>query len=392
MSRSAAAVSVQQPHGAGGFHRFLVDGVDQRRLHRHPTVPDRCGDQGGVHRRQLHLTEPRGAPGEAEALVGDLGARLLQRLIEDGPVEEEALRGPAQLLAVQVLHGHLGEHHVRALRHRHAEREAAAIQVRLVLEQLAHQPPDAAVVAGLVVGVHALLQQRGAGDDLEDGGGGIDLLGHRALADLGHRQDLAGLRVERHHRRPHRPVHAQQLFHLPLQLGLDGEADLLALGGPGQIRVAGQLRRLPERQSLRVVHVLHHRVGGRGRDLVDLRGVRRDARVHLRLGLPHRVGDVRGVQLVGLSHRVEGHALPHVGGGRSLAGTGLGLLRASGESECRRHASGGEMCRFQAESAARDGGHLEEHRTGECSRRKFAVDGSAPRINLRAPCSLPWMA
>ena len=67
------------------------------------------------------------------------------------------------------------------------------------------------------------------------------------------------------------------------------------------------------------------------------------------------------------------------------------LLGVRGERERRRHAGGGEMGRFHLESAARDVSHLEDHRTGEWSRRKFAVDGSAPRINLRAPCSLPWI-
>src|SRR6202022_5091931 len=116
----------------------------------------------------------------------------------------------------------------------------------------------------------------------------------------------------------------------------------------------------------------------------------REAGVQLRLRLPHRVGDVRGVQLVGLSHRIPG-GRRDVAGEWSLAGTGLRLLGVRGERERRRYAGGGKMGSFHLESAARDVSPLEDHRTGGWSRRKFAVEGSAPRINLRAPCSLPWI-
>ena len=42
--------------------------------------------------------------------------------------------------AVEVLHGHLGEDDVRALGESHAEGEAAAVDPRLVLEELVDDP------------------------------------------------------------------------------------------------------------------------------------------------------------------------------------------------------------------------------------------------------------
>src|SRR5205085_943910 len=135
---------------------------------------DGAGDERGVHGGELHLSESGGALRELELAVRDRCARLLERLIPDGAVEEELLGLLAEGGAVEVIHAHLGEDDVGALRERHAEGEAAAVDPRLVLEQLADDAAKAAVEAGLLVGGDTLFEKRGAGDDLEDGSGGIE--------------------------------------------------------------------------------------------------------------------------------------------------------------------------------------------------------------------------
>src|SRR5205823_4674669 len=235
---------------------------------------------------------------------------------------------------------------------------------RLVLQELVGDAVHAAVVAGLHVGPDALLQQGRAGDDLEDAGRGIERLGGGAFAVFGQRQDLAGLRIERHHRRAHRLVHLEQLLHLPLQLGLDGEPHVLAVVGAGHVRAAREAGLLPQGQPLRMIDVLRDRVGGGRRHLHHLGGGRRR---RLRLRLLDRGSEVVGIWLLSL-----------VGGivdGRGLARAGLLLLRAGGEAEAGRRAGGDDQGGSDALAGIFHGG--------------FYLDGSVRQINLPARWFLP---
>src|SRR4051812_912635 len=174
VAEGGSGLGLEQADRGAPMLGLAVDPIDERRLHGDAAVADRGRDERRVHGRELHLAEAGGALRELESSVRNRGARLLDRLVPDGTVEEEPLGLLAERGAVEVLHGHLGEDHVRALRESHAERQAAAVDPRLVLEKLADDAAKAAVVAGLLVGGDALLEQRGAGDDLEDGGGRIE--------------------------------------------------------------------------------------------------------------------------------------------------------------------------------------------------------------------------
>jgi hypothetical protein len=105
---------------------------------------------------------------------------------------------------------------------------------------------------------------------------------------------------------------------------------------------------------LRVIDVLHDRVGRRRGHLVDLR---RHAGVELRLRFVHRFGEVRGAQLVRLPHLLAWGGLLAVDRGWSLAGPGHVVLRVRGEGERHRCGGGDDEGGLGAEAAARDVGH-----------------------------------
>ena len=152
------------------------------------------------------------------------------------------------------------------------------------------------MVAGLGVRRDARLEQRGAGDDLEDRGGrvqrpGGEPVGLAVLRVLDQRQHLARLGIDGDERPLHRLVGAHQPRHLLLQLRLHRDAHALAVGRVGEVPQGvvgpGELRLLPQREPLQVVLVLRHRVGGCRGHRVHLGRVLWRARVGLR-------GDLRG--------------------------------------------------------------------------------------------------
>ena len=172
--------------------------------------------------------------------------------------------------------GQLGEDDVGAPAQRLGEADALPVPARVGEQRLAH-PPLPSVVAGLVLGADALLEQRAGGHQLEDARRGEHRLHReppetrRRLAVLDHRQHPAGGRLENHHRCPGRLVLGEGVGEALLKRGEQGERRLTLRARHDVVRsvpagardeVLGGGER-PDRGERRGLHAARHREGRR---------------------------------------------------------------------------------------------------------------------------------
>ncbi len=132
-----------------------------------------CASDAAASGESVVFQKPADGARELERLLRDADLRRLVRDRErDRRAEAEGAARLRQILGGEVLLRELAEHHVEAPPHGDGERGAPLVSPRIVFELVRLDAALTAVITLLRFGVETgLLDQRRAGNDLEDAGG-----------------------------------------------------------------------------------------------------------------------------------------------------------------------------------------------------------------------------